>query len=256
MHQQPLLHHGEDGPHQCHLPRQHPRCTRGAPGLQQNILQPQACARYREAAATSASCSTASSSTRMMIPPPPPSHEEDNSSMAKLEMMIQALMTNMATGADLKRYNDDISRRIQSAQESVSVMGNTMERIENRVQNAKTRVTDMESWKQEITRVSTHGRRRPSRRRRKRQSPRRRHQLHRPGQVPEPGLRPRAPQAVRKRQAGDRIAHIRGFAPYGTPDSDKLGKDECIAIQTELSEMMSLLFNEETKWLQPFMTTP
>lgn len=63
---------------------------------------------------------------------------------------MQALMTNMATGSDLKRHNDDITGCIQEVQQSIMEMGSNIQAIDTKVQNLDTRVADMETWKQDI----------------------------------------------------------------------------------------------------------
>lgn len=66
-----------------------------------------------------------------MIPPPPPPPHYGENNMAKLEAMMQALMSNMATGSGLKRYNNDISGRIQEVQHCVMDMGTNIGAIDS-----------------------------------------------------------------------------------------------------------------------------
>lgn len=64
--------------------------------------------------------------------------------MNTLERMTAQLMTTMATGADLKRYNDDFTDKIEVVQNSVSEHGNAVGKLDNKVTDIDSRVNACE----------------------------------------------------------------------------------------------------------------
>lgn len=157
-----------------------------------------------------------------------------------------------AMGADLKRYNHDITGRMPEGQQSVTDIGSTIQSIDSKVENLYNRVADMENWKQEIA---------TDMQKWKEETLQEAKQAATAAASTATGITRTAPRIYSSSAAATsssrsswrpRIVHIRGFAPYGSAEPEQLSKEACIAVQKELGEMMGIQCKETTTWLQPF----
>lgn len=145
--------------------------------------------------------------------------------------MVQ-LTTTMATGADVKKYNDEITGRIEAVQTIVTELGGAVGKLDSKVCDVDCRVNAFEenvATVEECLRTAERG--------------------ERVGGPDVPGgAAPGGPC-----QGMPRIVHIRGWNPYGSPAESKLTKEQARQLQAQIAAAMSAEWCDRTLWLTPFV---